>query len=88
MYQPKNNEKAFPINPVLITYVCEHCGKGEMKVIPDQTPLKWPQLEPVMHKHRCTKCGGELLLPKTYPYIEWVPGEEHDEFYNKKADSD
>jgi hypothetical protein len=30
---------------------------------------------PPLIPHTCTKCGGKLLLPKVYPYIEWIPEE-------------
>lgn len=76
MYQPKENEITFNVRPIGVKYICEHCGKGEMKLVCD--PLnpfpKISSLDPLM-KHRCTECNKELLLPKIYPYIEWVKEE-------------
>ena len=86
MYQPKGKEQVFPITPLLVTYPCEYCNEGEMKVVVEPVSV-WPPPSPNLHKHYCTKCGGELLLPKSYPYIEWNPGREYDEFY-KKTNSD
>jgi predicted RNA-binding Zn-ribbon protein involved in translation (DUF1610 family) len=72
MYKPKENEEIFEIKPIGVRYICEHCGIGEMKLATDNimgismlTDLS------LMRKHRCTHCNGELLLTKTYPYIEW-----------------
>ena len=64
------NEKLFNVRPVGIRYICELCGKGEMKVdtSPDaQILMSNPPLIP----HVCTSCGGKMSLPKQYPYIEW-----------------
>lgn len=72
MYQPKPNEAVFNIRPIGIKYICEHCGEGEMVRNPNGLlRMSNPPLIP----HHCTKCDGELLLPKTYPYIEWIPEE-------------
>lgn len=69
------HERAFPIKPVGIKYVCEFCNEGEMRVDPngDQCVL---MTNPSMIPHKCTKCGKTMHLTKSYPYIEWVPDEE------------
>ena len=79
MYQPKKGEEVFEIKPVGVRYKCEHCKKGEMKVEmePGKDPFIWSEkLGRGMVQHKCTNCQLELLLPKQYPYIEWVPLEE------------
>ncbi len=65
------HEEAFPIRPVGIRYRCELCGEGEQIADSHQTisvPLGGPK---PMIVHHCNKCGGEMLLPKTYPYVSW-----------------
>lgn len=75
MYQPKPNEAVFNIRPIGVKYICEHCGEGEMRAVPeDDGAIVWqgtPRSRLI--RHRCNKCKGELRLPKTYPYIEWIP---------------
>jgi len=65
----KTNEEAFCIRHIGVRYICEFCHEGEMKYLApgdDNAGL---------FLHRCTKCNKEMLLPKMYPYIEWIPGE-------------
>ena len=73
MYQPKEHEATFPIEPIGVKRICEHCGEGEMVRDPCE-PIRMSN--PPLFPHNCTKCGGKLLLPKGYPYIEWVPEEQ------------
>lgn len=66
----KTNEEAFCIRHIGVRYICEFCHEGEMKYLApgdDNAGL---------FLHRCTKCNKEMLLPKMYPYIEWIPGEK------------
>ena len=66
----KTNEEAFCIRHIGVRYICEVCHEGEMKYLApgdDNAGL---------FLHRCTKCNKEMLLPKMYPYIEWIPGEK------------
>ena len=72
MYQPKEHEQTFNIKPIGVKYICEHCGEGEM-VRDSNEPLRLA--DPPLIPHVCNKCGGKLLLPKQYPYIEWIPEE-------------
>lgn len=68
----KPHEEAFPVRPVGIRYICEFCNEGEQIAIPDQVvnvQMTYP--ERYMIKHRCNKCGKEMMLPKSYPYISW-----------------
>ena len=67
------HEKMFNIKPVGIKYKCEFCNDGEMKLVTEDLPFIYEDEMPNMHPHRCTKCGKMMLLPKMYPYIEWVP---------------
>lgn len=70
MFVPGEHEETFDVKPIGVRYKCEYCGKGEMKVVTDNAiTLQYN----TMIKHKCTECGGELLLPKMYPYIEWIP---------------
>ena len=84
MYQPKPNEAVFNIRPIGVKYICEHCHEGEMKLI--MGPFEIPEYAN-MFKHTCNKCGGELYLPRIYPYIEWIPEEGCNES-PKPPDSD
>jgi DNA-directed RNA polymerase subunit RPC12/RpoP len=78
MFVPSEHERTFSVKPVGVKYICEHCGEGEM-IADTETPLSIPVnaivTTPMMRPHRCTKCNGKLLLPKVYPYIEWIPEE-------------
>lgn len=68
--------------PVAIKYICEHCNNGEMIAVTNEVlivPLE--KSGPPMVKHRCNKCGGELMLPKTYPYIEWLTKDKYPEVF-------
>lgn len=78
MFQPGEHERSFPIKPVGVKYICEFCGEGEMKVSGDARTLILTSNPPLI-KHVCTKCGKEMLLPKSYPYVEWVTEEEGEE---------
>lgn len=75
MRKLNNNEQAFRIHPVGIKYICEFCHKGEMVYDPKEKYLTPDALK----KHVCDKCGGVLMLPRMYPYIEWVPDDEFNE---------
>lgn len=72
---PKNpNEKRVPMKSVAVKYICEFCHEGEQIALEaeimklDDGTLK----RPPMVKHRCNKCGREMMLPRPYPYLEWV----------------
>lgn len=66
MYEAKENEKLFGIRPIGVKYVCPFCKEGEMK-LNTNAPITMPKMFP----HTCTKCGKDLLLDKTYPYVEF-----------------
>lgn len=69
----EDHEEMFDIKPVGIRYICEFCNEGEMKTVPgSEAKLSFPP----MFDHKCTKCGKMMLLPKIYPYIEWIPSKE------------
>lgn len=72
MHQLNEHERSFPIKPIGIKYICEFCGEGEMKMSDDASNFILTSNPPLI-KHVCTKCGKDMLLPKSYPYIEWVP---------------
>lgn len=82
MFTPGEHEELFEVKPIGIRYKCEHCGKGEMKVDIENLIIRQSN---AMYKHRCTECGGELLLPKMYPYIEWVPIDKKEVIENETA---
>ncbi len=70
-------EREREVSPVLVDYICEHCNEGTMKVDlskPVTLPLNLPDERPFQN-HICVVCKGEMLLPKSYPYIKWVPKE-------------
>lgn len=70
MYELKPNEEKFEVKPIGIRYRCEFCHKGEMKCIEEKFR------EDGLLNHQCSKCKKIMLLPKIYPYIEWINTEE------------
>ena len=58
------------IKPVNVWYECEFCHEGEQQYTPEAVST-WPESN--MFRHKCTKCGKEMLLPKAYPFIKWIP---------------
>ena len=73
MFKAGPHEETFDITPIGVKYICEFCNEGEMVRDTSQTVL---MSDPPMFQHICTKCGKTMILPKVYPYIEWVPVEE------------
>lgn len=68
------NEEDFEVRPIGVRYICEFCHEGEMIV--DHTEGQFIETvltNPPLIQHKCTKCGGTMRLPRSYPYIEWVP---------------
>lgn len=68
-------EEEFEVVPVGIRYRCEYCQEGEM-IAQSRKPI--PVMDrmiqrPIMIEHVCTHCGKTMLLPKSYPYIDWRP---------------
>lgn len=76
-YQPKENEVIFPIKPVGVKYICPSCHIGQMTASTAE-PIVVRHGEIPSIKHYCDNCGAQLLLPKVYPYVEYVPVEEGD----------
>ena len=72
MYDPKPFEETFELKPIGVKRICEHCNEGEMKYTMQNEFSSVDNFVSSMKKHQCTKCGGVLMLPKIYPYIEWV----------------
>lgn len=81
MYTPKEYEELFEIKPIGVRYRCELCGEGEM-IAMNEDPVRLMGDGMMMRKHQCTKCKGIMQLPKTYPYIEWIPVEEENKNEN------
>lgn len=79
-YNLKPHEEMFELHPYGVRYKCEFCNEGEQVVVKDEVitvPLVMKvgnSQSPIMRKHRCNKCGKEMMLPKSYPYIEWKEG--------------
>lgn len=65
-YDPKNNEEIFEVYPIGVRYKCEFCKDGEQRFDVDS------KTDNKLFPHKCTKCGKGMLLPKIYPYIEWL----------------
>ena len=87
-FVPNEHEETFKVTPIGVKYICEFCGKGEMIAVNDE-PVVIPAANMAfMIKHRCNKCNGELMLPKTYPYIEWIPVDDKIENKEKENGSD
>lgn len=76
----REHEVSFPVKPVGVKYICEFCNQGEMIAVNDVTLMidAAKREGPVMIPHRCTLCGKDMLLPRTYPRIEFVPIEEQE----------
>ena len=73
MVKLNEHERAFPIKPVGVKYICEICNDGEQIAVSDVSvgiKMMEGQQRPMI-LHRCNKCGKEMSLPKSYPYIEW-----------------
>lgn len=45
---------------------CSQCD-GHMEYTPVMLPTS-----PAQYPHRCDACGHSMILPMTYPYIEFV----------------
>lgn len=68
------HEERFPIYPRGVRYRCEFCEEGEQEYVSGEMNQEaWKQK---LFPHRCNKCGKTMMLPKTYPFIEWTKGEE------------
>ena len=67
-YQKVNNEEVFEVKPIGVRYKCEFCNDGYQQIDPSvpYTP------NDKLISHKCNKCGKTMLLPKAYPYIEWL----------------
>jgi len=72
MRELRPGEEMFSAYAIGVRYICEHCKEGEMRACPDKDGIQKFN-ETGLCKHLCTKCNGELLLPRGYPIIEWVP---------------
>lgn len=53
------------------TYICDECGKGEMKPTGMMLTSNPPQFS-----HRCNACGAEKIFCFQYPRIVYGAGEE------------
>ena len=71
-YDPKNNEETFEVHPIGVRYKCEFCNNGEQRFDINDPKTKETMRENNLFRHTCTNCGKEMLLPKIYPYIEWL----------------
>lgn len=65
-------EEMFEIKPMGVRYICEFCNEGEQRF----QPLAAEKTASSMFPHKCTKCGKGMMLPRVYPYIEWIPIDE------------
>ena len=72
------NEIRIDLKPVGVRYRCELCGEGTQNAIVSNgqpvTEMEAGMSSPLF-VHKCTKCGGEMKLPKIYPFIDWVEKE-------------
>lgn len=69
----QEHEFRFELKPVGVGYRCPTCKKGEMVV--DPTGMVLTSM-PAQIPHKCTDCEQVLHLPKQYPYVDWIKGEE------------
>lgn len=78
MLNLKPHEELFEVKPIGVRCKCEFCNEGEMKLddprkLNAQIDQDGIYFDNMMYRHKCTKCGKTMLLPKIYPYIEWSP---------------
>lgn len=85
MMEFKPQERPIRLLPVGVKYTCEFCNDGEMKFdnsqlvgIPEQGVI------PTLFPHLCSRCGKSMLLPKIYPYIDWVEKEEYEKIFQSE----
>ncbi len=61
-------EKHIEVKVQQVKYICDYCGKGEMKHT-GETLLSYPP----QHIHICDNCGRGGRYSCIYPNIEYVP---------------
>lgn len=86
-YTPKNHEEIFNVKPIGVRYICEFCHNGEM-IASNSDPIILTDGIPHMRKHYCNICGAQMMLPKTYPYIEWVEDKKEEKEDTKGDNTD
>lgn len=67
-----HHEVPFNVIPIGIKYICDHCHNGDMVPISDDFTTVFPINGKLQIKHYCKNCGSQKVLPKIYPYIEWI----------------
>ena len=84
------HERVVKLKPVGISYICEICHEGEM-IVDNREPIIVPLGglgNAPMRSHYCNKCGAQMKLPKSYPYVEWLTEEEYEELMGKKNNTE
>lgn len=72
-FTPNKNEETFDVKPIGVRYRCEFCNIGEQKLVTGKpVVLEAVGSFPKLREHKCTHCGKIMMLPKAYPYIEWI----------------
>lgn len=61
-------EQQFEIQPVVVRYICDKCGDGEML---QSGKIAW-MTDPPQMPHKCTKCGHEQAFTEKYPAVRFV----------------
>ena len=54
-----------------VSYICDECGKGEMRATGVMLTSNPPQFP-----HKCNSCGVEKVFRAKYPQIAYGVGEE------------
>lgn len=90
-FKPSEYEDLSLLVPVAVNYRCEICCLGHVVADPNEPMILELSNPPKMklRRHICDRCGGELMLPKSYPYIEWMSKSEYTELsseYNIKEE--
>jgi hypothetical protein len=65
------SEISTPVTAVKVSYKCDECGVGEMKMSGTMLPSLPPQ-----YGHSCDHCGTRNNFRETYPRIEYVTNKE------------
>ena len=78
MIELRPHEERFDIRPVGIRYICEFCNEGEMIATGNVSRMIATNPPSLLVPHRCNKCGKEMELPRSYPYVDWEEVDYHD----------
>ena len=59
-------EQNFPVEILGVDYICDDCGRGQMR--PEEPAMS---LDPPGYRHACNACGVSRILANLYPTTGW-----------------